>query len=193
MQLLEQRIKKDGKVLPGDILVVGSFLNQQIDCSLINEMGADFAKHFASAGVTKVLTIEASGIALAAMAAYHLGCNMVFAKKHKSANMTGDTYVAEVRSYTKNTVNQITVSKKYLLPTDKVLIIDDFLATGSALEGLISLTEQSGATIVGCGIAIEKCYQGGGDSVRKKGIEVYSQAMVENMDNNIVSFRTQAK
>ena len=192
MKLLEQRIQKDGVVLPGDVLKVGSFLNQQIDASLAYEMGADFARHFSARGVTKVLTIESSGIALAVMTAYHLGCNMVFAKKNVSSNMSGEYYTAKVYSYTKHQECNIVVAKSYLTADDKVLILDDFLATGNALDGLISLTEQSGATLIGCGVAIEKWYQGGGDSVRKRGIEVYSQAMVESMNDNKVVFRTQA-
>ena len=146
MKLLEQRIEKDGVVLPGDILKVGDFLNQQIDASLAYELGADFARHFSTRGVTKVLTIESSGIALAVMTAYHLGCNMVFAKKNVSSNMSGEYYTAKVYSYTKRQECNIVVAKSYLTADDKVLILDDFLATGAALVGLKDLVEQAGAT-----------------------------------------------
>ncbi len=155
MNFLEERILKDGAIKPGNVLKVDSFLNHQMDIELMDKMGEEFHRRFKDAGVTKVLTIEASGIAIACSVARCFGVPMVFAKKSKSVNIDGEMYVAQVESFTHKNTNNVIVSKKFLKPEDRVLIIDDFLANGCALQGLISITESSGATVVGLGIAIE--------------------------------------
>ncbi|MBO5555871.1 MAG: xanthine phosphoribosyltransferase, partial [Oscillospiraceae bacterium] len=163
MELLEQRILRDGKIRPGGILKVDGFLNHQIDPALLYDMAREFQRLFADEGVNKILTIEASGIAIACMTGYLFGCPLVFAKKSKSRNISDDVYAVEVESFTHGNTNTVVVSREYLGPEDRVLIVDDFLATGAALVGLKALVEQAGGTVVGAGIAIEKAFQGGGD------------------------------
>lgn len=190
MQALIERIRKDGVVLPGNILKVGSFLNQQLDIALFNEMGREFARLFAGTPVSRILTVEASGIALACITAQYFNCPVVFAKKSKSANVSGELLSATVPSFTHKTVNTVIVPRAYVAPGDSVLLIDDFLAEGSALEGLAAIVRSGGATVVGAGIAIEKGFQGGGDRLRASGMRVESLAIVESMDPaEGVSFR----
>ncbi len=189
MKLMEEKILRDGKVLPGGILKVGSFLNQQIDTALLKEMGNELVRLFGDCGVTKVLTIEASGIAIAAAAGMALNVPMVFAKKHKTSNVDGAVYTSHVHSYTHNTDYTIVVSTDYLLPGDKVLLVDDFLANGKALNGLIDLVHQAGAEVVGVSAAIEKGFQGGGDALRAKGIRVESLAVIDSMGDTSITFR----
>ena len=195
MNFLEERIIRDGIVKPGNVLKVDSFLNHQMDVALLDEIGKEFHRRFADLKITKVLTIEASGIAIAYAAARCFGVPMVFAKKAKSINIDGEMYTAEVESFTHKNKNQIIVSKKFLSKDDKVLIIDDFLANGCALQGLISITEAAGASVEGIGIAIEKGFQFGGRSIRNLGYRLESLAIVESMDaatKNVV-FREQKK
>ena len=182
MNFLEERIIKDAVVKPGNVVKVDSLLNDQMDIELMDRMGEEFYNRFKDAGVTKVLTIEASGIAIACSVARCFGVPMVFAKKSKSVNIDGDVFVAEVESFTHKNVNRVIVSKKFLKPEDKVLIIDDFLANGCALQGLISITESSGAKVVGLGIAIEKGFQIGGRVIRNLGYKLESLAIVDEMD-----------
>ena len=181
MKLLEDRIQKDKRVLPGGILKVDNFLNHQIDPLLTREMAREFYRLFQDEGVTKVLTIEASGIGIAVPTAEEFGVYALFAKKSKTANLSADVYSADVFSYTHKVQNKIFVSKQYLNETDRVLIIDDFLATGQALFGLIDLVRAAGATVVGAGIAIEKGFQDGGKAVRDMGIRVESLAIIDEM------------
>lgn len=181
MILLEERIRRDGIVKEGDILKVDSFLNHQMDCALFAEMGKEWSRLYANANVNKILTIEASGIGMASVAALSFGCPVVFAKKSLSSNMSGDSWESRVHSYTHNVDRTVIVSKEFLGEGDRVLIIDDFLATGSALEGLVELVVQSGAELVGCGVAIEKVYQNGGNILREKGIRVESLAKIVSM------------
>lgn len=190
MQLLIDRIKKDGKVFPGDILKVDSFLNHQMDVELLDEIGKEFYRLYGNCEVTKVLTIEASGIGIACFVAKYFQVPLLFAKKSKSSNISDNVFSAQVESYTHGSVNTIVVSKEYLHSDDKVLIIDDFLATGQALYGLIELVRQAGAELVGTGTVIEKGYQSGGDSLRAKGIRVESLAIVDSMsDDGRITFR----
>lgn len=190
MELLKQRIVKDGKVKPGNVLKVDSFLNHQIDVDFINELGKEFKRRFADSEITKILTIEASGIGIACIAAQYFNVPVVFAKKTQTKNIAGDTYKSRVESFTHGKVYDIIVSKEFLLPTDKVLIIDDFLAKGSALEGLSNLVIASGAELVGAGIVIEKGFQDGGKLIRSKGIRVESLAIIESMtDDGKIFFR----
>ncbi|MCQ2448068.1 MAG: xanthine phosphoribosyltransferase [Oscillibacter sp.] len=191
MQLMEEKILTEGKVLPGGILKVGSFLNQQIDTAFLKEMGVEIARLFQDAGVTKVLTIESSGIAIAAAAGMELGVPMVFAKKHKSSNVDGSTYTSVVHSYTHNTDYTIVVSSDYLCKGDVVLLVDDFLANGKALIGLCDLVEQAGAKLAGAAVAIEKGFQGGGDTLRAQGVRVESLAIIESMNDVSIAFRPQ--
>lgn len=188
MKLLEERILKDGVVRPGGILKVDSFLNHQIDPQLLYEMAMEFKRLYADCEINKVLTIEASGIAMASFAAYVLGCPLVFAKKSKTKNISDDIYAVEVESFTHGNTNTVVVSKEYLHKEDKVLIIDDFLATGAALVGLKALVEQAGGTVVGAGIAIEKVFQGGGNALRASGMRVESLAMVSAMSDYTLEF-----
>lgn len=181
----------EGKVLPGEVLKVGSFLNQQLDVAFLMKMGEEIARLFKDSGITKILTIEASGIAIAVAAAYKLGVPVVFAKKNKSSNVGSDVYATTVFSYTHNIENNVVVSKDYISSDDVILIVDDFLAKGAALEGLIRLVNQANAECAGCAIAIEKGFQGGGDSIRAKGIRVESLAIIESMDDTSVTFRKQ--
>ena len=193
MNFLEERILKDGIVKEGNVLKVDSFLNHQMDISLLDKIGEEFYERFKDAGITKVLTIEASGIAIAYPVAKCFSVPLVFAKKSKSVNVDGDMFVAEVESFTHKTKNQVIVSKKYLSPDDRVLIIDDFLANGCALQGLISIVENSGAKVAGIGIAIEKGFQVGGRVIRNLGYRLESLAIVDEMDaeKKTVKFREQ--
>ena len=193
MNFLEERILKDGMVKPGNVLKVDSFLNHQMDIALMDQMGEEFHRRFAGEKVTKVLTIESSGIAIACSVARCFGVPVVFAKKAKSINLDGEMYVAEVESFTHKNVNNVIVSKKFLSADDHVLIIDDFLANGCALQGLISITENAGATVAGLGIAIEKGFQIGGRVIRNLGYHLESLAIVEAMDadSGTVTFREQ--
>ena len=182
MNCLEERILKDGIVKSGNVLKVDSFLNHQMDISLMDQMGEEFYKRFKDCGVNKVLTIEASGIGIACSVARCFGVPMVFAKKAKSINIDGDVYSASVESFTHKNVNQVIVSKKFLNPGDRVLIIDDFLANGCALQGLIAIAESAGAEVAGIGIAVEKGFQIGGRVIRNLGYKLESLAIVEEMD-----------
>ena len=182
MYFLEERILKDGIVKSGNVLKVDSFLNHQMDINLIEDIAREFKRRFGEQAISKVLTIEASGIGIAAFVAKEFGVPMVFAKKSKSINMDGDVYVAEVESFTHKNKNQIVVSKKFLKDGERVLIIDDFLANGCALQGLISIVESAGAVVVGCGIVIEKGFQYGGRAIRNMGYRVESLAIVDAMD-----------
>ncbi len=183
MNFLEERILKDGVVKPGNVLKVDSFLNHQMDIQLFDEMGAEFRRRFEGKNINKILTIEASGIGIACIAAQHFNnCPVVFAKKSKSINLEGEMYTAEVTSFTHKCVNHVIVAQKFLNPEDHVLIIDDFLANGCALQGLISIVEKSGATVEGIGIAIEKGFQIGGTTIRNLGYQLESLAIVESMD-----------
>ena len=193
MNFLEQRIMKDGIVKPGNVLKVDSFLNHQMDISLMEEIGREFKRRFANKHITKVLTIEASGIGIAAFVAREFGVPLVFAKKSKSINIDGDMFVAEVESFTHKNRNQVIVSKKFLSQEDHLLIIDDFLANGCALQGLISISESAGATVEGLGIVIEKGFQIGGRVIRNLGYHLESLAIVDAMDaeTGTITFREQ--
>lgn len=193
MNFLEERIVKDGIVKEGNVLKVDSFLNHQMDVELIDEIGREFYRRFADVPVTKVLTIEASGIAIAYAAARCFGVPLVFAKKSKSVNIDGDAYTAEVESFTHKNKNTVIVSKKFVNPGEQILIVDDFLANGCALKGLISITETAGATVAGIGIAIEKGFQHGGEMIRNLGYRLESVAIVDGMDaeTKTIQFRKQ--
>lgn len=195
MNFLEERIIKDGVVKPGNVLKVDSFLNHQMDISLLDEIGKEFHRRFGHKKITKVLTIEASGIAIAYPVAREFGVPLVFAKKSKTVNIDGDTYVVEVESFTHKNINKVIVSKKFLSAEDHVLIIDDFIANGCALQGLISLTELAGAKVEGLGIAIEKGFQIGGKEIRDLGYHLESLAIVEEMNDSTgtIVFRPQEK
>ena len=182
MNFLEERIMKDGIVREGNVLKVDSFLNHQMDVELLDRMGAEFKRRFDGKPINKILTIEASGIGIACMAARHFGVPVVFAKKSQSINIDGDVYAAEVESFTHRCKNMVIVSKKYLNPEDNVLIIDDFLANGCALQGLISIVGQSGGKVCGIGIAVEKGWQAGGRAIRNLGYHLESLAIVESMN-----------
>lgn len=195
MNFLEERILKDGVVKEGNVLKVDSFLNHQMDVVLLEKIGEEFHKRFADLKITKVLTIEASGIAIAYSVARCFGVPMLFAKKAKSINIDGDMYTAEVESFTHRNKNQIIVSKKFLSSDDRILIVDDFLANGCALQGLISIAEAAGAEVVGIGIAVEKGFQYGGRIIRNLGYRIESLAIVESMDaaTKTIVFRKQAE
>ena len=182
MNFLEERIIKDGVVKEGNILKVDSFLNHQLDVELFDEMGKEWAKRFEGVEINKILTIEASGIGIACVAARHFNAPVVFAKKSHSINLDGEMYTAEVESFTHKNKNLVIVSKKFLNENDKILIIDDFLANGCALQGLISIINQAGATVSGIGIAIEKGFQNGGQIIRNMGYRLESLAIVDEMD-----------
>ena len=182
MNFLEERIVKDGIVREGNVLKVDSFLNHQMDVDLLDRMGEEFKRRFAGKPINKILTIEASGIGIACMAARHFGVPVVFAKKSKSINIDGDMYVAEVESFTHKNRNQVIVSKKFMHEGEHVLIIDDFLANGCALQGLISIVGQSGGKVSGIGIAVEKGWQAGGRAIRNLGYHLESLAIVESMN-----------
>jgi len=188
MELLKQRIREQGQVRSSEVLKVDSFLNHQMDVTLFAEMGKEFHRLFSSSGVNKILTIEASGIGIACVAAQYFGCPVVFAKKSRSSNLADDVYSAPVTSFTHGNTYQAIVSREYLGPEDRVLVIDDFLAMGEALRGLFSLVEQAGATLVGAGIAVEKAFQPGGDQIRAMGIRVESLARVKSMSEDGVEF-----
>lgn len=182
MQLLKDRIRKDGKIKEGNVLKVDSFLNHQMDVKLFREIGKEFKRRFADEEITKILTIEASGIGIACVAAEVFDVPVVFAKKTQTKNIAGDVYTTKVESFTHGRVYDIIVSKEFLGKGDKVLLIDDFLANGKALEGLVELVTKSGAELVGAGVVIEKGFQVGGDIIRSKGIHLESLAIVESMD-----------
>lgn len=184
MKLLEDRILQDGTVKPGGVLKVDNFLNHQIDAGLLYEMACEWKRLYVNCNINKILTIEASGIGLASLTGYVFGCPVLFAKKSKSINISSDVYSVEVPSFTHKTTNNVVVSREYLHPEDRVLIIDDFLATGAALKGLIALTEMAGATVVGCGIAIEKEFQGGGTELRAQGYRIESLARITSMKDD---------
>ena len=188
MNFLEDRIAKDGIIREGNILKVDSFLNHQMDVDLIDEIGKEFYRRFKDSGITKILTIEASGIAIAYATAKCFNVPFVFAKKSKSVNIDNEIYVSEVESFTHKCTNKVVVSKKFLNSNDKVLIIDDFLAEGNALLGLIDLCNQAGAKVAGCAIAVEKAFQQGGKRVRDMGIRVESLARVESMSDDALTF-----
>lgn len=189
MKLLEERILKDGKMRDGGILKVDTFLNHQMDIKFLNEIGKEFKRLFSDQQITKILTIEASGIAIASIASQYFDyVPVVFAKKTKSKNLEGELLTSQVRSYTKGIITDIQVEKKFLNPEDKILIIDDFLARGQALMGLIDIVNQSGATVVGCGIVIEKGFQDGGKMLRDKGIRVESLAIVDSIGEGSITF-----
>ena len=191
MQLLKDRIRKDGKIKAGNVLKVDSFLNHQMDIKLFAEIGKEFKRRFADSEVTKILTIEASGIGIACIVAQYFDVPVVFAKKTQTKNIAGEVYTTKVESYTHGRVYDIIVAKEFLGPQDKVLLIDDFLANGKALEGLVSIVRESGATLVGAGIVIEKGFQVGGDLLRSQGIRVESLVIVESMyeETGIIVFR----
>ena len=193
MNFLEERIQKDGVVTEGNVLKVDSFLNHQMDIELFEKMGEEWKSRFAGKPINKVVTIEASGIGIACIVAKYFGTPVVFAKKSKSINIDGDMYVAEVESFTHKCKNQVIVSKKFLSPDDHVLIIDDFLANGCALQGLISIVNSAGATVEGIGVAIEKGFQIGGQTIRNLGYQLESLAIVDAMDaeTGSITFREQ--
>lgn len=193
MNFLEEKILKDGVVKQGNVLKVDNFLNHQMDIELFNEMGKEWKKRFEGKNINKILTIEASGIGIACIAAQHFGVPVVFAKKSKSINLEGDIYTAEVESFTHKNKNQVIVAKKFLNENDHVLLIDDFLANGCALQGLIQIVQSAGAVVEGIGIAIEKGFQSGGRIIRNLGYQLESLAIVESMDweNGTIIFREQ--
>ncbi|MCI8817277.1 MAG: xanthine phosphoribosyltransferase [Angelakisella sp.] len=189
MLLMEERIRRDGRVGPGNILKVDSFLNHQMEPQLYREIGREFYRLFGDCGVTKILTIEASGIGIACVTAQFFDCPALFAKKSRTKNIDGQVFTAQVESFTHGGSYTVMVSRRFLGPGDRVLILDDFLAKGNALLGLIDIVEQSGATLVGCGIAIEKGFQEGGRMLREKGIRLESLAIIEAMDEDGIRFR----
>lgn len=189
MKELEEKILAEGEVLDGNILKVGSFLNQQLDCDFLMKIGDEIARLYKDCGVNKILTVEASGIAIAVAAGARMHVPAIFAKKHHTSNVSGELYKTVVHSYTHNTDYNIVVSKDYLLPGDRVLLADDFLANGRALEGLIDIVNQAGATLVGTVVAIEKGFQHGGDKLRERGVRVESLAIVESMQGGNLTFR----
>ena len=193
MKLLEEKILKDGVIRSGNVLKVDSFLNHQIDVPFIAELGKELQRLFADRPINKILTIEASGIGIACVAAMYFQVPVVFAKKSSGSNMDKDVYFTQIYSYTHNKMNDVVVSKRFLSKDDHVLIIDDFLANGSALEGLIDIVRQSGGTVEGVGVAIEKGFQGGGDKLRAAGYNLHSLAIIESMDakTNTVVFRAE--
>ncbi|EOS8269997.1 TPA: xanthine phosphoribosyltransferase [Bacillus paranthracis] len=188
MKVLQEKILNEGKVLSGDVLKVDAFLNHQIDPVLMQEIGKEFAKRFKEENITKIVTIESSGIAPAVMAALELGVKVIFARKRKSLTLQDNMYVASVYSFTKQETNEISLSRNHIDETDRVLIIDDFLANGQAALGLMSLVEQAGASIAGLGIVIEKAFQDGGKKLREQGVRVESLAEIASLDNNAVTF-----
>lgn len=194
MRLLEERIEKDGIVKEGNVLKVDSFLNHQMDIHLFNEMGKEFKRLFAQKNINKILTIEASGIGIACIVAQHFDVPVVFAKKSKSINLEGEVYTTKIESFTHKKTYDVIVSKKFISSDDHILIIDDFLANGCALEGLIDLVQSAGATVEGIGIAIEKGFQKGGETIRAKGIQLESLAIVDAMDEatGTITFRHSA-
>lgn len=190
MQLLKDKILKDGAVLPGNILKVDSFLNQQLDISLIQEIGKEFARRFDGLNINKILTVESSGIGIACIAAQYMNnVPVVFGKKHKTSKVGDDFYATKIFSFTHNREYEVTIAKKFVNKEDNILIIDDFLANGEAVNGLMDIISQAGANLMGIGIAVEKGFQGGGDALRAKGIKVESLAIVDSMTDNSIAFR----
>ncbi|MFJ8527056.1 xanthine phosphoribosyltransferase [Bacillus sp. NPDC094106] len=191
MKVLQEKILNEGKVLSGDVLKVDAFLNHQIDPVLMQEIGKEFAQRFKEENITKIVTIESSGIAPAVMAALELGVKVIFARKRKSLTLQDNMYVAKVYSFTKQETNEISLSRNHIDENDRVLIIDDFLANGQAALGLMSLVEQAGASIAGIGIVIEKAFQDGGKKLRENGVRVESLAEIASLDNGTVTFALQ--
>ena len=191
MKLLEEKILKDGVIKSGNVLKVDSFLNHQIDVPFIAELGKEFKRQFADRSINKILTIEASGIGIACVAAMSFGVPVVFAKKTTGSNMDKDVYFTQIYSYTHSKTNDVVVAKRFLNKNDRVLIIDDFLANGCALEGLIEIVRQAGGTVEGIGVAIEKGFQGGGDKLREMGFNLHSLAIIDKMDaaSGVIHFR----
>ena len=189
MNFLEERIVRDGVVKEGNVLKVDSFLNHQMDIGLLNEMGAEFKRRFAGKPINKILTIEASGIGIACIAAQHFNVPVVFAKKSQSINLDGEMYVAEVESFTHKCINHVIVAKKFLTPEDHVLIIDDFLANGEAIEGLRDILRQAGCELVGAGVCVEKGFQPGGKKLREEGVKVVSLAIVDAIEDGNIRLR----
>lgn len=189
MKLLEERIKKDGKVYEGNVLKVDNFLNHQIDCLFISKLGEEIYNHFKAQKITKILTVESSGIAIAMAVALNFKVPVLFAKKSKAANLSDTTYSAKVYSFTRKVENTIFVEKEYLKEDDNILIVDDFLAKGSAIKGLIEISNLSGAKVKGISVAIEKGFQGGGDELRKEGYDLLSLAIIDSMVKNEIKFR----
>lgn len=191
IRALEEKILSEGQILPGEILKVGSFLNQQIDTTLLMDMGSEIARLFKDEGITKVLTIESSGIAVAFAAGFQIGVPVVFAKKHASINLSDSIITSEVYSYTHQKTYKIVIGAEYLSPDDTVLIVDDFLAKGNALKGLIEIVSKAGAKLAGAAVAIEKGFQGGGDKFRAEGVRVESLAIIDSMSDDSLTFRPQ--
>jgi len=189
MKLMEEKILQEGQVLSADILKVGSFLNQNIDIKLLAQIADEIARLFGDCDVTKILTIEASGIAIAAAAGMRMGADVLFAKKHRTSNVDGAVYSTTVHSFTHGEDYNVVVSKDYLKSTDRVLLVDDFLANGKALTGLMDLVDQAGAELVGVAIAIEKCFTGAGDKFRAQGVRLESLACIESMTEGNIVFR----
>ena len=189
MKKMEEKILKEGKILPGGVLKVGNFLNQQIDTPFMKEIGEEIAKMYKDDEVTKILTIEASGIPIAVSAGFAMNLPVVYAKKNKSSNISGDVYSVMVHSFTHGNNNNVMVGKEYISSDDKILIVDDFLAHGSALYGLIDIVEQAGAKVAGCVAAVEKGFQLGGDKLRKEGYRIDSLAIIEEMTDSEIRFR----
>ena len=191
MELLKQRILRDGKLFPGNIIKVDSFINHQIDVELLNEMGKEFLERFKGVHIDRILTIEASGIAIAVIAAQYFKVPVVFAKKGESKNMEKDAYTSSVYSYTRDKTYKVKVSKDYLKAGEQVLIIDDFLANGMAIKGLLDIITQANAQCAGVGIAIEKGYQSGGETLRKAGVKLESLAIIDAIDADAIRFRSE--
>lgn len=191
MKALEEKINREGLVFPGNILKVGSFLNHQLDVDFLMEMGKEIQRLFKDEPVSKIVTIEASGIAIAVAAASHMHVPVVFAKKTKTSNLSGESYMSKVHSFTHNKDYDIVISKQFLNENDCVLLIDDFLAVGNALNGLIDIVSQAGAKLAGAAIAIEKGFQGGGDALRSRGIKVASLALIDSMEEGRITYRAQ--
>ena len=189
MKKMEEKILAEAAILPGGVLKVGSFLNQQVDTVFMKEIGEEIADLFGDDEISKILTIESSGIPIAISAGFAMGVPVVYAKKNKSSNISGDCYTTPVKSFTHGDTNNVVVTKEYISPDDRILIVDDFLAHGSALNGLIDIVGQAGATVVGCVAAIEKGFQMGGDSLRAKGYRVESLAIVDEMTDSEITFR----
>lgn len=188
MQELNEKIKQFGTVLPGNVLKVDAFLNHQVDPELMLHVGQEFARRFADEGITKIWTVESSGIAPAVMTGLALQLPVIFARKHKSLTLNSNMYVADVYSYTKKTTNRISISKKYVAPDDKVLMIDDFLANGQAVEGMLEIADQAGIQVAGAGIVIEKSFQPGGQELRDRGVRVESLARIKSLADNQIEF-----
>ncbi|MGM9891219.1 xanthine phosphoribosyltransferase [Limosilactobacillus sp.] len=188
MQELNEKIRKFGTVLPGNVLKVDAFLNHQVDPELMLHIGQEFAKRFADEGITKIWTVESSGIAPAVMTGLAMKVPVIFARKHKSLTLNSNMYVADVYSYTKKTTNRISISKKYVAPDDKILMIDDFLANGQAVEGMLEIADQASVAVAGAGIVIEKSFQPGGKELRDRGIRVESLARIKSLTDNQIEF-----